>query len=36
MLPAAKSIYIVDEDQKAMVPLLPLDSAAGPAPGGQQ
>ena len=33
MLPAAKSVYVVDADQKAMVPLLPLDSAPKSAPG---
>ncbi|MGH7857780.1 MAG: FtsH protease activity modulator HflK [Candidatus Binatia bacterium] len=35
MLPAAKSIYVVDEDQKAMVPLLPLDAAPKSAAGGK-
>ena len=33
MLPEAKSIYVVDEDQKAMVPLLPFDGTA--AAGGK-
>jgi len=35
ILPAAKSIYIVDEDQKGLVPLLSLDSALRPAQGDQ-
>lgn len=34
MIPAAKSLYIVDEDQKAMVPFLSLDTAGKPAAGG--
>jgi len=35
MLPAAKSIYVVDEDQKAMVPLLPLEGTSKPPAGGK-
>jgi len=35
MLPAARSLYVVDADQKAMVPLLPLDSVPKPGPGEQ-
>jgi membrane protease subunit HflK len=35
MIPAAKTVYVVDEDQKAMVPLLSLDAAAKPAAGGK-
>jgi membrane protease subunit HflK len=33
MLPAAKALYVVDADQKAMVPWLPLGSAPTAAPG---
>jgi len=33
MLPAAKSIYIVDADQKAMIPWLSFDSKPSPAAG---
>jgi len=33
MLPAFKSIYVVDADQKAMVPWLPIESKPKPAPG---
>jgi membrane protease subunit HflK len=33
MLPAAKTLYVVDADQEAMVPWLSLDSAPKPAPG---
>jgi membrane protease subunit HflK len=35
LLPTARTLYVVDADQKAMVPLLPLDSARPPAPGGK-
>jgi len=35
MLPAARSLYVVDADQKAMVPLLPLDAAPKAVAGGQ-
>ena len=35
MLPAAKTLYVVDADQEAMVPWLSLDSAPKPAPGGK-
>jgi membrane protease subunit HflK len=34
ILPEAKSLYIVDPDQKALVPWLSLDSGLTPAPGG--
>ena len=33
MLPAAKSIYIIDAEQKAMIPWMSLDSKPRPAPG---
>ena len=33
MLPAAKSIYIVDSEQKAMIPWMSLDSEPRPATG---
>jgi membrane protease subunit HflK len=33
MLPTARSLYVVDADQKAMVPLLPLGSAPPSVPG---
>jgi membrane protease subunit HflK len=35
MLPAAKTLYVVDADQEAMVPWLSLDPAPKPAPGGK-
>jgi len=34
ILPEAKALYIVDGDQKALVPWLPLESGARPAAGG--
>ncbi len=34
ILPDAKSLYIVDADQKALIPWLSLDSGLKPAPGG--
>ena len=34
ILPEAKALYIVDGDQKALVPWLPLESGARPATGG--
>lgn len=36
ILPEAKALYIVDGDQKALVPWLPLDSGDRPAAGGKQ
>ena len=36
ILPEAKSLYIVDADQKALIPWLSLDSGLKPAPGGKQ
>jgi membrane protease subunit HflK len=33
LLPAARSLYVVDADQKAMIPWLPLGSASKPVPG---
>lgn len=36
ILPEAKALYIVDGDQKALVPWLPLESGARPVPGGKQ
>lgn len=36
ILPEAKALYIVDADQKALVPWLPLEPGAKPAPGGKQ
>ncbi|HEX9820974.1 MAG TPA: FtsH protease activity modulator HflK [Methylomirabilota bacterium] len=36
MLPEAKALYIVDGDQKALVPWLQVESGARPAPGGKQ
>lgn len=36
MLPGAKSLYVVDADQKAMVPLLPLGPATAPGAAGGQ
>lgn len=36
ILPEAKSVYIVDSDQKALVPWLPLGSGDKPAAGGKQ
>ncbi|MBM9511910.1 FtsH protease activity modulator HflK [Desulfogranum marinum] len=35
-LAGMKGLYIVDEDQKAMVPWLPLESTNGPLTGGKQ
>ena len=35
LLPEAKALYIVDADQKALVPWLPLESGAKPAGGTQ-
>jgi len=34
ILPEAKALYIVDGDQKALVPWLPLESGGRPATGG--
>jgi len=34
ILPEAKALYIIDGDQKALVPWLPLEPGARPAPGG--
>lgn len=36
ILPEAKALYIVDSDQKALVPWLPLESGDKPAAGGKQ
>ncbi|HEX9900799.1 MAG TPA: protease modulator HflK, partial [Candidatus Methylomirabilis sp.] len=36
ILPEAKALYIVDADQKALVPWLPLEPGATPAAGGKQ
>ena len=36
LLPEAKALYIVDGDQKALVPWLPLESGARPVPEGKQ
>ena len=36
ILPEAKALYIVDADQKALVPWLPLESGPKPAAGGKQ
>ncbi|HSD50952.1 MAG TPA: FtsH protease activity modulator HflK [Candidatus Methylomirabilis sp.] len=36
ILPEAKALYIVDGDQKALVPWLPLESGQVPAAGGTQ
>ncbi len=36
ILPEAKSLYIVDADQKALIPWLSIDSGLKPAPGGKQ
>jgi membrane protease subunit HflK len=36
ILPDAKSLYIVDADQKALIPWLSLDSGVKPAPEGKQ
>lgn len=36
ILPEAKSLYIVDADQKALIPWLSLDSGLKPAPEGKQ
>ena len=36
ILPEAKGLYIVDADQKALVPWLPLEPGAKPAAGGKQ
>ena len=36
LLPEAKALYIVDADQKALVPWLPLEPGAKPAAGGTQ
>ncbi len=36
ILPEAKALYIVDADQKALVPWLPLEPGAKPAAGGKQ
>jgi membrane protease subunit HflK len=35
LLPGAKALYVVDSDQKALVPWLPLDSGQAPAAGGK-
>ncbi|MFZ2651320.1 MAG: FtsH protease activity modulator HflK [Burkholderiaceae bacterium] len=35
ILPQAKTLYIVDSEQKALLPMLRLDSAQTPAPPGQ-
>ena len=34
ILPEAKALYIIDGDQKALVPWLPLEPGTRPAPGG--
>jgi membrane protease subunit HflK len=36
ILPEAKALYIIDGDQKALVPWLPLDSGDKPVAGGEQ
>ncbi|MBI3029897.1 MAG: FtsH protease activity modulator HflK [Candidatus Rokubacteria bacterium] len=36
ILPEAKALYIVDSEQKALVPWLPLESGPVPAAGGKQ
>jgi len=36
LLPEAKALYIVDSDQKALVPWLPVESGQIPAAGGKQ
>jgi membrane protease subunit HflK len=36
VLPEVKALYIVDRDQKALVPWLPLESGDKPAAGGKQ
>lgn len=36
ILPEAKALYIVDKDQKAMVPWLPMDAGQSPALGDKQ
>ena len=36
ILPEAKGLYIVDADQKALVPWLPLESASTPTAGGNK
>jgi len=36
ILPAAKSLYIVDADQKALIPWLSLESGVNQAPGGMK
>ena len=36
LLPEAKALYIVDSDQKALIPWLPLESGQVPATGGKQ
>jgi membrane protease subunit HflK len=36
ILPEAKALYVIDGDQKALVPWLPLDSGYKPAAGGKQ
>lgn len=36
ILPETKTLYIIDGDQKALVPWLPLESGAKPAAGGKQ
>ncbi|MHC4611513.1 MAG: FtsH protease activity modulator HflK [Planctomycetota bacterium] len=36
ILPEAKALYVIDGDQKALVPWLPLDSGDKPAAGGKQ
>ena len=36
ILPEAKALYIIDGDQKALVPWLPLESGDKPAEGGKQ
>ncbi|MBI3129678.1 MAG: FtsH protease activity modulator HflK [Candidatus Tectomicrobia bacterium] len=35
ILPAARALYVVDSDQKALVPWLPLESGQAPAAGGK-
>jgi membrane protease subunit HflK len=36
VLPEAKAVYIVDSDQKALVPWLPVESGQAPVAGGKQ
>jgi len=36
ILPAAQSLYIVDADQKALIPWLSLESGVKQAPGGMK